>query len=394
MPQHILILEPKHKDAETLTERIAQRPEVAIHRVHNLREACSLLTVQPVDLALVPVTRNDSLVYSLRMLQPDLPLILIADADDQPVPIRQEQAVWGIVTRRRLAEALPDLDLLGEDSQAVEALFWPSSGARSELERAQSPELTQDRLAAIAQELLTGSPIQFVMFLKGQEIIGYHSANDQEQLVAAAAEVRSLWHQAAENRAQIQFLGRKPAKPAEEWVTETLVLYTRPLGPYLITVGARAATRVSDLRRLVQKVSDQIFGRIPEPPRGPGGFVRPGLTGQIQRRTFVLFWQTRTLLPAEWRRQLHQILPVIGASCGIGLDHLIINERFVHVVATAPPQRGSSWLAQTLKDASAARFQAAAGIGGPLWATGYYAKESATPLSAAELNRLILLQPA
>ena len=66
---NILLFTSRLPESEEIAKRLAARENYIVHQVGNLREAGTLLTRQKIDLAIVAVNPNDSLVYSLNMLQ-------------------------------------------------------------------------------------------------------------------------------------------------------------------------------------------------------------------------------------------------------------------------------------------------------------------------------------
>lgn len=394
MAKNILLLEPKLAASQQLAKHLERHPEQTVYSVKTMREACAVVTEQTIDLALLPVTRNDTLVYSLRMLQPDIAIILIAASADQIVPERQRQVVRGVIDRRALLEQADQEDYLVADPVMLEPLFrsfTPDDPLTPKLR--QPAPLNPDHFSEIARELLKTPQIQFVVFLQEQEIIGYHTSDNTEQLSAAAAVVKERINDGeGPPPAQIEFIDPKEAAAAALFPDDTLMLYTRPFGSYMMTIGAHAQTPVSLLRKLIKQiqlryVSGQNFIASPS----SAALKIEDEEGALA--SYVLVWRPQIALNAENRLALDKILPAIALAEGFVLQDIILNERFVHVVVSCPPQRNSAWLAQTLKHNSEIALQKKIGYAVPIWSKGYYAKRSGNPLSAAELNRYLMLKP-
>lgn len=394
MTDHILLLETKSAAAQQLGDQLESFSRHKIFRVQTMREACAVVTEQTIDLALLPVTRNDSLVYSLRMLQPDIPIVLVAETGEQIVPERQMRAVNGVVDQAALVTAINTNPNLLDRPEELAALFRPPPDKiiGAQIGKTQG-HIQPDRFPDVARALLKQPTIQFVMFHQGQELIGYHTSDNQEKLTAAASLVKKE-RQPEDDRlpaTQIQFVNPEETSAYSPFPDDTLLLYSRPIGGFMMTIGAEARTPVTLLRKLVKQIQSEFNGGHPFSRLSSGNKVlKPAI--EENGLSYVLVWKPQISLNSEYRLALQKILPAIALREGFVLQDVILNERFVHVLVSCPPQRTSAWLAQTLKHKSEMALQDRIGYRLPVWAKGYYAKQSSSPLTAAELNRYLMLK--
>ncbi|MEM9775046.1 MAG: hypothetical protein AAF902_10725 [Chloroflexota bacterium] len=243
---HILLFMSRLPEAEEISHRLAAKESYIVHRVSNLREAGTLLTRQRIDLAIVAVNPNDSLVYSLNMLQENLPVLLIAEVSNQYVSERQRKMAWGIVTYERLTEAFPALDILTEPKDKVEEIFLkdlPDS----------NPVINTKKLSALISGTVKKFGLEMIMFTRNQELIGIHAKGDQDQLVRVGRHVRKSW-------------GNESGPGQLSWYTDhkgTLgpngrpvryLLLTIPYESFLVTLVSGESGTIMQMRKATHRI--------------------------------------------------------------------------------------------------------------------------------------------
>lgn len=233
-------------EAEEISHRLAAKENYIVHRVSNLREAGTLLTRQRIDLAIVAVNPNDSLVYSLNMLQENLPILLIAEVSNQYVSERQRKMAWGIVTYERLTEAFPALDILTEPKDKVEEIFLkdlPDSNL----------VINTKRLSALIGSTVRKFGLEMIMFTRNQELIGIHAKGDQDQLVRVGRHVRKNWRNEVGPGQLSWYTDHKGALGANGQPVRYLLL-TIPYESFLVTLVAGANGTIMQMRKATHRI--------------------------------------------------------------------------------------------------------------------------------------------
>lgn len=350
--KYILLLEPKTIEAESLAAQITAAGDYTVTQVRTMREACAALAERPHDLALLPVTRNDSLVYSLRVLQPGLPLFLLTPTADAFVPERQMQVVQGTVPRPLVIHALPDL-LTGH---------WTAQHT-AEATR----HLNHERLQALMGQLLADDQIRLVVVQDGEEEMVFQHTASADQAWAAAARLGAMPPHG--QGYQITFLNRTNGP-------ENLLLLARPFGlNKRLILGAELHSGLGHLRQLANQLVIQLANPTADIP-----------LPRVTPNQFALVWRGRQPVAEGLLTILRNVLSKIAQLYGCTVHHLEVEPAYVHLVLTAPAHRSSAWVAETFKRQSEMLLARTLHITLPLWAEGYLAQESAAPLGTAELK--------
>ena len=350
--KHILLLEPKLSEAEQLAEQIESAGAYAVTRVRNMREACASLAAQPQDLALIPITRNDSLVYSLRVLQPGLPLYLMPDTPQAFIPERQLQAVQGVVQRPLILRALPHL-LDGT---------WTA-----EFAAAQDNILDVERLQWVLAELCADEQVRVALVVAGEQVVASHTTAENDLPTAVLG--RLAHHPPRPSATQLTFLNKTDGP-------ENLLLVAQPLTlQQTLIMGADLHAGLTHLRQLGQRVAHQLAD-----PTAEIALPRPSAN------QYAIVWRGKQPVAEGLCTILQNVLSKIGQLYGCTIHHLEVVPDYVHLVLTVPPQRSSGWVAETFKRQSEKLLARTLNITLPFWAEGYLARESAVPLSPAELR--------
>jgi hypothetical protein len=360
--KHILLLEPKPNEAEQLAAQIEAAGAYAVTRVQNMREACASLAAQAQDLALIPITRNDSLVYSLRMLQPGLPLYLLQTAAQEFIPERQLQAVQGVVRRPLVIPALPHL-LDGT---------WTA-----ELSAAHGRTLDKARLQQVLAQLAREERVRVALVVAGAspaaedepKIVAHYSPTAEAYETAVLARMAPHAWDARPGCYQLAFLNKLDGP-------ENLLLRSHPLGgDQRLILGGELHISLTHLRRVARRVAAQIHDPTAE-------LVLPTAVPN----QYAIVWRGRQPVAEGLCTILHNVLSKIGQLYHCPIHHLEVRPTYTHLVLTVPPQRSSGWIAETFKRQSEKLLARTLHVTLPFWADGYLARESAVPLSEAELK--------
>lgn len=391
MTKHILLYEPKTAEGELLTENIKAIGDVQVTRVRTMREACAVLTTRPCDLALLPVTRNDSLVYSLRMLQPNLPMYLVLERVDEFVPERQAQVVRGQIMQDELLASLPTL--LGFDElRLAEPTAQPTSETTSENETEKrtvplkklKADIDRQQLTMLVQNSMLDDRVLVIVVSNGDEVIGFRHAVHQGQIEAITQQLRRSWPLEATLTAQIQYL------PASSEEHTAVLLYSRPLWDnFLLTIGGVPHMPLTQLRQHADRIHHALIGSEKEDRLQSQQHVESKATLKrtaplVKNHAFVL--RSQDPLNGEVILALQGILPTLGRDYGLNVHHIIIQPTFVHFMTSGSAQHTTAWLAQYFKTAIMEALETYLDLPWPFWTSGYYAEETDTPLNPAELT--------
>lgn len=369
MTKQILLYEPKTAEGELLAEHIEALGDVQVIRARTMREACGVLTTRPCDLALLPVTRNDSLVYSLRMLQPNLPMYLLLEQADEFVPERQAQVVHGQMVQTDLLAALPSLLGLQEKPTAVEKIAPRPDHA---------PQLDRHQLTMLVQNAMLDARILVVVVTDGDEVIGFRHAVHQGQIEAIAQLLRRTWPAGGTLTTQIQYL---PPKAEED---TAVLLYSRPLwGNYLLTIGAVPHMPLAQLRQQADRLTHALAQK--EQPLSPKN-NRPITPAIPLTKSHAFLLKPQEPLNGEVLLALQGVLPTLGLDYGLEVHHVIVQPTFVHFMTSGSPQHTIAWLAQYFKTAIMESLETHFDLPWPFWTVGYYAEERDSPLDPSELT--------
>ena len=386
---HILLFTSRLPESEEISRRLAARENYIVHRVGNLREAGTLLTRQKIDLAIVAVSPNDSLVYSLNMLQDGLPILLIAEVSNQYVTERQRKMAWGIVTYERLTEVFPNFDFMDEPKDKVEEIFIKEDEAPKKV-------LNTKKLSQLISGTLQKFSLEMVLLTRQKELVGIHSRGDQDQMVRVGRFVRNSRKHAAEKGQMTWFTDKKTRTQLDTNIkAESFLLLTIPYDEFLITLASKEHGSVLHMRkaaRLLMAGIRKVETDIHEDPEAYNqtissqGMIEVPHRPNLSPSEFALVWKTRRSLTIEEKFELNRALPTIGRAHGCILNPISIQDNYVQVMSTCPAGRTSAWLVQIYKKRSLEHVQKELDHHDDFWMEGYYAQPSDVPLSRAELS--------
>ena len=373
---------PRLPKAEDISRLLVAKKNYIVHRVGNLREAGSLLTRQKIDLAIVAVNPNDSLVYSLNMLQENLPILLIAEVSNQYVSERQRKMAWGIVTYERLTEAFPELDILNEPKDKVEEIFLRERNQTA-------PVINTQKLTRLISSTLHKYDLEMILLTREQELVGLHSRGDQNQMIRVGRHVRKNWD-AKPSPGQITWFTDKKAPVGKNGAPVRFLLLTIPYESFLLTLVAGETGTVLQMRKATRRIVAGMRNSDVEKEEKPVKKSEPKMPipkqPNLTTSEFTLVWKTNRSLSIEEKFELNRVLPMIGRSFGCNLVPVSIQDDYVQVMSTCPPGRTSAWLVQTYKKQALQHIKKELLIEDDFWLDGYYARPATDPLTPSELS--------
>lgn len=343
-----------------------------ISTVPTLPEGCLILSQRPQGLVFMPVGDDTAmLVRALRALQPGVPIILTMREETAVSPAITRD-VQGTLAHHNLKSHLPRL--LAQ-AQAPAAAPSPAPAA--------PPPVPPNRPVAAAdfQQLFDridlGAGVQTIILSQAETILasrGRHKPAIQKILVA---EMGAGWN--GRYTARLQF---HPTPSGD------LQLYAHTLSHgYLLTLVATPEASLRELRMrgegLTAVIQQLLHGHQPTP-------IPFSDTPQQKRISYNIAWQPHKPLTPDLQIPLRRALHRLAHENACVLTYVTANPELIHLHINCPATRGSDWVAYLLKNGSEEIIQKEyKNLPQPLWATGYYAAESAKPLTDNELRLLL-----
>ena len=220
-----------------------------------------------------------------------------------------------------------------------------------------------------------GRLVQTAVFAHGTSLLGYWGQLKDAEATTVAQHVGEEWGPGA-HQSQLQFI-HLPTRSGD------LLLYSRCVeATYLLTLVALPETPVSQLRQR----ADRLAGVLQDVLRGKPAPIEADEAEAAGRHTYAIVWRPTDALPQALFIPLRRIIERLAEANGCILTHIEVRSELVHLVVNCPPGRNSSWAAYLFKTGTTEAIQREYGISLTLWETGFYAAETADPLSDAELN--------
>ncbi|MCP5098103.1 MAG: hypothetical protein GY943_21355 [Chloroflexi bacterium] len=368
---HVLILESDQLFAERFKQTLKHIGAFEISVMLTLKDACLHLMQSPQDLAFIPVIEGGKIVRSLRAVQPNLRLVLMAPQADYKLPDTYAGAVQAVMIKD-----LVDIELPAIIENAFESpLLVPGKVAKEQ--RAGIESIDTAILIATLNQAQLGRLVQSVVFARGTKMLAYWGELKDREAGAIAIYTGKDWASGAQ-KSRVQFM-HLPARAGD------MLLYThRILNDYYLTLVALPETPLGELRtqasRMVVSLKKVVLGKT-APLKLPK--TVPNVDG---RSTFAIVWQPVKLLPTSLHIPLRRAIERLAAANACVPTHILVRPEFVHLVVNCPPGRDSTWAAYLFKNGSEQTIQQQYGVAASLWETGFYAAESDDPLSEIELN--------
>jgi len=368
--KNILIVDADKVFALHLAKALKALGPVRVSIMPAVREAALHLVQRPQNLAFIPVSGDDQIVRSLRAVQPDLRLILMTPTPDTAVPDFYSGQIQAV-----LIKSLVDVDLAYVLQQADEQPFHTSLPA--EAPSGMGAPDTAVLIAALQQAKL-GQLLQTVIFSQAAQVLAHWGNLNDTEVANVALHTGREWLQ-DQYHTRVQFLHLPPR--AGEWLLYTTCLEQA----YLLTLVAAPEMPMPELRRQATQLAvilqDALQG-IP-PTAIPETAVS---TETVDLKSYAIVWRPLVSLPPALHIPLRRALERLAAANGCRLRHTAVQPELIHLVVTCPPGRDSAWAAYLFKNGAEEIIQQEFGVAANLWETGYYATESAEPLTEAELN--------
>ncbi len=379
--ENLLILESDDKFADTLVKALAQLQSFATVVVPSVKDACLKLMEQSQALAFIPVEQGDKIVRSLRAVQPDLRLVLVAPDPDYQLPDSFAGQVQGVLFKSHL-----DADLFSVLEQALLTPLVPGAGdpAAETALVAELPTMDTAVLIAALQQARLGRLLQAVVFARRSQLLAHWGELNATQAATVALRVGEGMP-ADPPPARLQFM-HLPARAGD------LLLYTRRVdADYLLTLAAVPETPVGELRAQAEPLAASLMEALHGRTVFDAAMVGGRENGREQRKSYAIVWRPVKPIPAALHIPLRRAIERLAVANACVITHIAVQAELVHLVVICPPGRDSVWAAYLFKNGSERTIQQEFNVRAELWDTGFYATESADPLSDAELN--IFLEP-
>ncbi|MCB8976375.1 MAG: hypothetical protein H6657_02995 [Ardenticatenaceae bacterium] len=370
--KHVLVLEPDRPFALRLLRALSRIGNYDISMVPTLKEACLELVQNDQDLAFIPITEGAKIIRSLRAVQPNLRLILVTPSGDDEIPVTYSGNVQGV-----LIKSLVDVEL---ETLVENVARQPMVPQRRET--AVAPNLGHSfdtaLLIATLQEARLGRLLQTVVFARGSKLLAYWGELNEREAAAVALHVGNGWV-GNSMPSRLQFI-HLPARAGD------LLLFTHIVADsFLVTIVALPEAPLTEVRqqarRMAKKLTAVVEGRV----LAQTGLLGNGF-GAGQRPSFVIVWRPEEPLPTHLHIPLRRAISRLAVANACVLTHVQVQADLIQLVVTVPPGRDASWAAYLFKNGSEQTIHHEFELHGGLWETGFYATESAEPLSDAELG--------
>lgn len=366
----ILIVDTDIKFAERLRKALNQLGDAhTVAHVQTAVEARMFLASQPQDLAFVPPDPQGEGMMALRSIQPDLRLVLTAPTVDFTLPEVYAGQVQGVLIRPFL---LFDLE------EVVRQSLTQPAAASAFTSR---PDYTnghwRDSSAVIdaLKKVNLGELVKTAVFTRGARLIGYWGDLTDAEATATARHVGHTWN-GSDHRIQIQFL-HLPAHSGD------LLLYTRYIiDKFLLTLVSLPETPLNELRRR----ADQLANILRDTLTGEAIMLDPPVVEPSERTSYAVVWRPVNPLPSALHIPLRRIIERLASANGCVLSYIKVRAELIHLVVNCPPEHSSSWMVVLFKSGTEEAIQKEYGVSINLWEPGYYAEESAEPLTEAALR--------
>ncbi|MEM7802439.1 MAG: hypothetical protein AAF633_24815 [Chloroflexota bacterium] len=384
---HVLLYMPNHENLEKLRETVEQNSRYTVHVVNSLREASGLLTWQTIDLALITVTRSDSIVYSLRLLQPELPILLIAEINHQYVTERQRKWAWGVVTYDKLLNSFPKLDLLNHEKDQIEAIFLAPEGGSPAI---QDGELfDRQNLTKAIRIVQKRFDLRLVLLTRPNDLIGVHRYRNNDEMINISRMIRSRWDARPRTELITSFESQngngsdQPEAKVKKEESESIFLITRPFRNFLLTIGGSQDQSLVYMRQIMRL----IISALNNEALLTSDNFEAQFAGEIfEPHRFAIVWKPINHLSNTEKLTLSKILPQIGKLHGCATNDVDVQDDYVQVISTCPPHRNSTWLVHMYKQMSEKYLTKKLQKVAPFWAAGFHVRESVKPLQADEIS--------
>ncbi|GAB4158436.1 MAG: hypothetical protein Fur0021_28290 [Candidatus Promineifilaceae bacterium] len=375
----ILLLEPDERQRQAAAGALRRAGISELSLASNWRQACLLLGQQPYNLALISEAAGSAdLVRALRLIQADLRVVLLTANDQEAncLPMANTQGALSYPKLQSEAAAL---------AEALRQRVQPMAAAQTS-----APPLPISQMRDVLKQTITDESIENSLIALETGLVVSRGALSERLAAAIAVIVRHCWNDAS-FPVQVQFL-HLPTLSGDHVVYAQRVQVEGHGQPELLLILlARPSTSMGVLREQADRAVQRLRvarDAVMSPAALPAAnreIMSDGESGRVER-SYAIAWHPVAPLPAVLHIPLRRVLERLANAGSCHLHYLNITPDLVHMVATCPPGGNSIWLAQHFKNGSEAEIQKQFGVNAQLWARGYFARESNTPLSSAEIN--------
>lgn len=371
MSKHLLIVDRDDDFVSRMVAALGTSQAFELSTAATTDEAARLIRQQPHDIAFIPVSEGEDAIQALRAEQPNLRVILLTPTSSAEVPKAISGKVQGILLKTHL-----EVDLT---SVLADAMAQPVYIGEAELAAMDDLPVGRELLITTLQQAKSSRFVQSTIFAKGTRLLAHWGELSGAQAAAVVRTVGDSWADTAHS-VRIQFI-HLPARSGD------LLLYSQRIqGEYLLTLAALPETPVHELRLnaepLARELLDLVSGRQRRSETGEDAASETA----AGRKSFALVWRPAKPLPSSLHIPLRRALQRLALANACVLSHIDVQSELLHLVVACPAGRDSVWAAFLFKNGSEATIQQEFNVDANLWGTGYYAIESAAPLSEAELS--------
>lgn len=376
----ILLLDPDESQRQAAAGALRRGGISELSLASNWRQACLLLGQQPYNLALVSeATGSADLVRALRLIQADLRVVLLTANDQEANHLPMANTQGALSYPKLQSDAATAL------AEALRQPALPTTAAQTS-----APPLPISQMRDILKQAITDESIENSLIALETGLVVSRGALSERLAAAIAVIVRHCWNDAS-FPVQVQFL-HLPTLSGDHVVYAQRVQAEGHGQPELLLILlARPSTSMGVLREQADGAAQRL--RVASDAVMPsaallaanGEVVGDGEDANVER-SYAIAWHPVAPLPAVLHIPLRRVLERLANAGSCHLHYLNITPDLVHMVATCPPGGNSIWLAQHFKNGSETEIQKQFGVNARLWARGYFARESNTPLSSAEIN--------
>ena len=341
-----------------------------VTRAANWRQACLLLGQQLHNLALLSATdASADLVRALRLIQADLRvMLLMPDGREPTMPANAN--IQGVLRLDNLeTEAARELPRVSR--QRVLPVAVP---------RLATPPLTIRQMRDLLTQSVTDETVESALIALDTGLVVSRGALSERLGAAVAVIVRHSWRD-PDFPVQVQFL-HLPALTGDH-----LIYAQRVRSDILVALVAKPSASTGVLQEQAERVARGLRAAAPGTGSPRPSIIEPDVAEEAATsRTYAIAWKPVEPLPGVLHIPLRRVLERLANAGNSQLHYLTISDTLVHLVVTPPPGCNSIWLAQHFKNGSELEIRTQFNVQATLWARGYFARETTTPLSGAELN--------
>ncbi len=366
---NILILEPDSQWAKRLQHTLNGIGSFSISHVPTIKEACLNLMQQPQDLAFIPIVEGAKIMRSLRVVQPDLRLVLMTPDAEYELPETYSGSVQAVLIKSLMDVELPAI----LENASDHPLLIP--GERSKETQKEIDALDTAVLIATLNQAQLGRLVQAVVFARGKKMLAYWGELRENEAAMVAIFAGKDWKNGGQ-KSRVQFM-HLPARAGD------MLLYSHQvMADFYLTLVALPETPLNELRsraaRMAVSLKKLVLGRT-------APLTLPNIDGN-GRSSYAIVWRPVKPLPISLHIPLRRAMERLAAANACMLTHIRVQAEMVHLVVNTSQGRDGTWAAFLFKNGSEQTIQQQYGVAASLWETGFYATESADPLSEAELN--------